>query len=92
MHIQRDGERPTALTAHINALLRLHKVVIAIVRRDKLCQRFMRIPGVGRSTPWPSRPRWSSEQRMIGAMMVTIILAANYQSLECESGFEEQRK
>jgi hypothetical protein len=29
---------------------------------------------------------------MIGAMMLTIILAANYQSLECESGFEEQRK
>jgi hypothetical protein len=34
----------------------------------------------------------SSEQRVIGAMMVTIILAANYQSLECASGFEEQRK
>jgi transposase len=27
--------------------LRLHKVVIAIVRRDELCRRFMRIPGVG---------------------------------------------
>jgi hypothetical protein len=29
---------------------------------------------------------------MFGAMMVTIILAANYQSLEWKSGFEEQRK
>jgi transposase len=27
--------------------LRLHKVVVAIVRRDELCRRFMRIPGVG---------------------------------------------
>ena len=27
--------------------VRLHRVVIAIVRRDKLCRRFMRIPGVG---------------------------------------------
>jgi|SRR5215813_5574924 len=27
--------------------LRLHKVVIAVVRRDELCQRFMHIPGVG---------------------------------------------
>jgi transposase len=27
--------------------VRLHKVVVAIVRRDELCQRFMRIPGVG---------------------------------------------
>ena len=24
-----------------------HKVVIAVVRRDELCRRFMRIPGVG---------------------------------------------
>jgi transposase len=27
--------------------VRLHRVVIAIVRRDELCRRFMRIPGVG---------------------------------------------
>jgi transposase len=27
--------------------LRLHKVVVEVVRRDELCQRFMRIPGVG---------------------------------------------
>src|SRR5262245_49707375 len=27
--------------------LRLHKVVVAVVRRDELCRRFMRIPGVG---------------------------------------------
>jgi transposase len=27
--------------------LRLHKVVVAFVRRDELCRRFMRIPGVG---------------------------------------------
>ena len=27
--------------------LRLHKVVITVVRGDELCQRFMRIPGVG---------------------------------------------
>ena len=27
--------------------LRLHEVVVAIVRRDELCRRFMRIPGVG---------------------------------------------
>jgi transposase len=27
--------------------VRLHKVVVVIVRRDELCQRFMRIPGVG---------------------------------------------
>jgi transposase len=27
--------------------VRLHKVVIAIVRQDELCRRFMRIPGVG---------------------------------------------
>ena len=27
--------------------LRLHKVVAAIVRRDEVCRRFMRIPGVG---------------------------------------------
>ena len=26
---------------------RLHQVVIAIVRQDDLCRRFMRIPGVG---------------------------------------------
>ena len=27
--------------------VRLHEVVIAIVRQDELCRRFMRIPGVG---------------------------------------------
>jgi transposase len=27
--------------------VRLHKVVVAFVRRDELCRRFMRIPGVG---------------------------------------------
>jgi transposase len=27
--------------------LRLHKVVVEVVRRDELCRRFMRIPGVG---------------------------------------------
>jgi transposase len=27
--------------------VRLHKVVVAIVRQDELCRRFMRIPGVG---------------------------------------------
>ena len=27
--------------------VRLHKVVVVIVRRDELCRRFMRIPGVG---------------------------------------------
>jgi transposase len=27
--------------------VRLHKVVLAVVRRDELCRRFMRIPGVG---------------------------------------------
>ena len=27
--------------------VRLHQIVIAIVRRDELCRRFMRIPGVG---------------------------------------------
>jgi transposase len=27
--------------------IRLHKVVLAIVRQDELCRRFMRIPGVG---------------------------------------------
>jgi len=27
--------------------LRLHRVVITVVRGDELCQRFMRIPGVG---------------------------------------------
>lgn len=27
--------------------LRLHEMVLAIVRRDELCRRFMRIPGVG---------------------------------------------
>jgi transposase len=27
--------------------LRLHKVVVAIVRQDELCRRFMRIPGIG---------------------------------------------
>jgi transposase len=27
--------------------VRLHKVVLEIVRQDELCRRFMRIPGVG---------------------------------------------
>jgi transposase len=27
--------------------VQLHKVVVEFVRRDELCRRFMRIPGVG---------------------------------------------
>lgn len=41
---------PTACCARAalwQEYLRLHTVVIAIVRRDELCQRFRRIPGVG---------------------------------------------
>jgi transposase len=36
-----------ARTALWQEYVRLHKVVIAIVRQDELCRRFMRIPGVG---------------------------------------------
>jgi transposase len=35
----------------------LHKVVLAVARRDELCQRFMGILGVGPISAWPSRQR-----------------------------------